>query len=117
MTRGGIYKSGSKLMSHETYSFGQYTGIVEDNYNQQLTFDFGDKRKIKETVTSYYEETDSEGKRRIHKETKETKWFDHKKVVDTTQLFRIIQSIYDTCIFDITYCTCNLWGCRTTIVL
>ena len=61
-------------MSHETYSFGQYTGIVED-YNQQLTFDFKEKRKIKETVTSYYEETDSEGKRRIHKETTETKWF------------------------------------------
>ena len=61
-------------MSHETYSFGQYTGIVED-YNQQLKFDFGDKRKIKETVISYFEETDSEGKRRIHKETKETKWF------------------------------------------
>ena len=61
-------------MSHETYSFGQYTGIVED-YNQQMKFDFGDKRKIKETVISYYEETDSEGKRRIHKETKETKWF------------------------------------------
>ena len=32
-------------MSHETYSFGQYTGIVED-YNQQMKFDFGDKRKI-----------------------------------------------------------------------
>ena len=62
-------------MSHETYSFGQYTGIVEDDYNQQLTFNFGDKRKIKETVISYFEETDSEGKRRIHKETKETKWF------------------------------------------
>jgi len=61
-------------MSHETYSFGQYTGIVED-YNQQMKFDFGDKRKIKETVISYYEETDSEGKRRIHKETTETKWF------------------------------------------
>ena len=61
-------------MSHETYSFGQYTGIVDD-YNQQLTFNFGDKRKIKETVISYFEETDSEGKRRIHKETKETKWF------------------------------------------
>ena len=45
-------------MSHETYSFGQYTGIVED-YNQQLTFDFKEKRKIKETVTSYYEEVDS----------------------------------------------------------
>tara|TARA_E500000318_G_scaffold5964_1_gene6023 strand:- start:228 stop:467 length:240 start_codon:yes stop_codon:yes gene_type:complete len=62
-------------MSHETYSFGAYTGIAEDNYNQQLKFNFGDKRKIKETVISYYEETDSEGKRRIHKETKETKWF------------------------------------------
>ena len=61
-------------MSHETYSFGQYTGIVED-YNQQLTFDFKEKRKIKETVTSYYEEVDSEGNRRIHNETKETKWF------------------------------------------
>ena len=45
------------------------------HYKQQLKFDFGEKRKIKETVTSYYEETDSEGKRRIHKETKETKWF------------------------------------------
>ena len=55
-------------MSHETYSFGAYTGIAEDNYNQQLKFNFGDKRKIKETVISYYEETDSEGKRRIHKE-------------------------------------------------
>ena len=62
-------------MSHETYSFGAYTGIAEDNYNQQLKFDFKEKRKIKEIVTSYYEETDSEGKRRIHKETKETKWF------------------------------------------
>ena len=62
-------------MSHETYSFGQYTGIVQDDYKQQLTFDFKEKHKIKETVTSYYEETDSEGKRRIHKETKETKWF------------------------------------------
>ena len=62
-------------MSHETYSFGAYTGIAEDNYNQQLKFDFKEKRKIKETVISYYEETDSEGKRRIHKETKETKWF------------------------------------------
>ena len=62
-------------MSHETYSFGQYTGIVQDDYKQQLTFDFKEKRKIKETVTSYYEETDTEGRRRIHKETKETKWF------------------------------------------
>ena len=61
-------------MSHETYSFGQYTGIVDD-YNQQLKFDFKEKRKIKETVISYYEETDSDGQRRIHKETKETKWF------------------------------------------
>ena len=62
-------------MSHETYSFRQYTGIVQDDYKQQLTFDFKEKRKIKETVTSYYEETDTEGRRRIHKETKETKWF------------------------------------------
>ena len=62
-------------MSHETYTFGQYTGLAEDDYNQQLTFDFKEKRKIKETVISYFEETDSEGKRRIHKETKETKWF------------------------------------------
>ena len=62
-------------MSHETYSFGQYTGIVQDDYKQQLKFDFKEKRKIKETVTSYYEETDTEGRRRIHKETKETKWF------------------------------------------
>ena len=62
-------------MSHETYSFGAYTGIAEDNYNQQLKFDFKEKRKIKETVTSYYEETDSEGERRIHKQIKETKWF------------------------------------------
>ena len=61
-------------MSHETYSFGQYTGIVEDNYNQQLTLNLGDKKLIKEVVTSYYEETDSEGKRRINKEKKETKW-------------------------------------------
>ena len=37
-------------MSHETYSFGQYTGIVEDGYNQQMKFDFGEKRLIKETV-------------------------------------------------------------------
>ena len=49
-------------MSHETYSFGQYTGIVEDDYNQQLSFDFKEKRKIKETVISYYEETDTDGK-------------------------------------------------------
>ena len=62
-------------MSHETYSFGQYTGIVEDDYKQQLKFDFKEKRKIKETITSYYEEIDSEGNRRIHKETKETNWF------------------------------------------
>ena len=62
-------------MSHETYSFGQYTGIVQDDYKQQLTFGFKEKRKIKETVTSYCEETDTEGRRRIHKETKETKWF------------------------------------------
>ena len=62
-------------MSHETYTFGQYTGVVQDDYKQQMKFDFGDKRKLKETVTTYYEEIDSEGKRRIHKETKETKWF------------------------------------------
>ena len=62
-------------MSHETYTFGQYAGIVEDDNKKQLKFDFQEKRKIKETVISYYEETDSEGKRRIHKETKETKWF------------------------------------------
>ena len=62
-------------MSHETYSFGQYTGIVQDDYKQQLKFDFKEKRKIKDTITSYYEEIDSEGNRRIHKETKETKWF------------------------------------------
>ena len=62
-------------MSHETYSFGAYTGIAEDNYNQQLKFDFGEKRLIKETVIKHYEETDTEGRRRIHKETKETKWF------------------------------------------
>ena len=42
---------------------------------EQKEFDFGEKRLIKETVVKYYEETDSEGKRRIHKETKETKWF------------------------------------------
>ena len=62
-------------MSHETYSFGQYTGIVEDDYKQQLKFDFGEKRLIKETVIKHYEETDTEGRRSIHKETKETKWF------------------------------------------
>ena len=27
-------------MSHETYTFGQYAGIVEDDYNQQMKFDF-----------------------------------------------------------------------------
>ena len=62
-------------MSHETYTFGQYAGIVEDDDKKQLKFDFQEKRKIKETVISYYEETDTDGKRRIHKETKETKWF------------------------------------------
>ena len=60
---------------------------------QQLKFDFQEKRKIKETVISYYEETDTDGKRRIHKETKETKWFSEGVVVDTIQLFLIIQSI------------------------
>ena len=52
-----------------------YAGLIQENYNQQMKFDFEGKRKIKETVISYYEETDSDGKRRIHKETKETKWF------------------------------------------
>ena len=63
-------------MSHETYTFGQYTGLVQDDYNKQMKFDFGEKRLIKETVIKHYEETDSEGKRRIHKETTEKKWFD-----------------------------------------
>ena len=35
---------------------------------EQREFDFTKKRKIKETVTSYYEEIDSKGNRRIHKE-------------------------------------------------
>ena len=42
---------------------------------EQKEFDFGEKRLIKETVIKHYEETDTEGRRRIHKETKETKWF------------------------------------------
>ena len=42
---------------------------------EQREFDFGEKRLIKETVVKYYEETDSDGKRRIHKEKIETKWF------------------------------------------
>ena len=46
-----------------------YAGI------KQMQFDFGEKRLIKETVIKHYEETDTEGRRRIHKETKETKWF------------------------------------------
>ena len=50
-----------------------YAGI--ENYNQQMKFDFGEKRLIKETVIKHYEETDSKGKRRIHKETTEKKWF------------------------------------------
>ena len=33
-------------------------------------------------------------------------------VVNTIQPFLIIQSIYDISIFDITYCTCNLWSCN-----
>jgi len=43
---------------------------------EQREFDFTKKRKIKETVTSYYEEIDSKGNRRIHKEKIETKWFE-----------------------------------------
>ena len=43
---------------------------------EQKEFDFGEKRLIKETVVKYYEETDSEGNRRIHKEKIETKWFE-----------------------------------------
>ncbi len=42
---------------------------------EQKEFDFGEKRLIKETVVKYYEETDSEGNRRIHKEKIETRWF------------------------------------------
>ena len=42
---------------------------------EQMKFDFGEKRLIKETVIKYYEETDSEGNRRIHKEKTEKKWF------------------------------------------
>ena len=33
------------------------------------------KRIIKEVKTTYYETFDQDGRRRIHKETKETKWF------------------------------------------
>ena len=43
---------------------------------EQREFDFGEKRLIKETVVKYYEETDSKGKRIIHKEKIETKWFE-----------------------------------------
>ena len=43
---------------------------------EQREFDFTKKRKIKETITSYYEEVDSKGNRRIHKEEVETKWFE-----------------------------------------
>ena len=43
---------------------------------KQREFDFGEKRLIKETVVKYYEEKDSEGNRRIHKEKIETKWFE-----------------------------------------
>ena len=43
---------------------------------EQREFDFTKKRKIIETVTSYYEEIDSKGNRRIHKEKIETKWFE-----------------------------------------
>ena len=96
-------------MSHETYSFGQYTGIVEDDYNQQLTFNFGDKRKIKETVIHILKKQIQ--KVNVESTKKQKKQSGLVKVVNTTQLYHIIQSIYDTCIFDITYCTCNLWSC------
>ena len=52
-----------------------YAGIIQEDYNQQLKFDFGEKRLLKETVIKHYEEIDSEGRRRIHKETTEKKWF------------------------------------------
>ena len=39
-----------------------------------MKFDFGEKRLVKETVIKHYEETDTKGKRRIHKETTEKKW-------------------------------------------
>ena len=42
---------------------------------EQMKFDFGEKRLIKETDIKHYEETDLEGRRRIHKETTEKKWF------------------------------------------
>ena len=43
---------------------------------KQMKFDFDEKRLLKETVIKYYEEIDSEGNRRIHKEKIETKWFE-----------------------------------------
>ena len=51
-----------------------YAGIIQEDYNQQMKFDFGEKRLVKETVSKHYEETDTKGKRRIHKETTEKKW-------------------------------------------
>ena len=44
-------------------------------YNQQLKFDFEDKRLIKEIKIKYYEYTDDDGTRRVKKETNEKKWF------------------------------------------
>ena len=44
-------------------------------YNQQLKFDFGTKRLIKEIKIKYYEYTDDDGTRRVKKETNEKKWF------------------------------------------
>ena len=52
-----------------------YAGLVQDDYNQQLKFDFGEKRLLKETTIKHYEEIDVKGRRRIHKETTEKKWF------------------------------------------
>ena len=46
-----------------------------EHYNQQLKFKFEDKRLIKEVTIKYFEETDTDGKRRIKKETSEKKWF------------------------------------------
>jgi len=45
------------------------------HYNQQLNFDFEDRRLIKEVTIKYFEEIDTDGKRRIKKETSEKKWF------------------------------------------
>ena len=45
------------------------------SYETQMKFDFGEKRLIKETLIKHFEETDLEGKRRIHKEITEKRWF------------------------------------------